>query len=101
MTSPILLTGGTGTLGCLVAPQLRDAGCAVQVLSRRSHESAGGVEFVTGDLATGEGIDAAVKGSARSCTALVAPRAMNTTRKLVRAAPGRCAAPGLHLGRRR
>jgi len=62
MTSPILLTGGTGTLGRLVVPRLRDAGCHVRVLSRRSHESGDGVEFVTGDLATGEGIEAAVTG---------------------------------------
>ncbi|MGH4019040.1 MAG: hypothetical protein ACRDT0_07340 [Pseudonocardiaceae bacterium] len=30
MTSPILLTGGTGTLGCLVVPLLRDAGVRFQ-----------------------------------------------------------------------
>ncbi|MGH3451313.1 MAG: SDR family oxidoreductase [Haloechinothrix sp.] len=62
MTSPILLTGGTGTLGRLVAPRLRDAGCTVRVLSRRTHEPGDGVEFITGDLATGEGIEAAVNG---------------------------------------
>jgi len=62
MTPPILLTGGTGTLGRLVVPLLRDAGCRVRVLSRHHHESADGVEFVTGDLATGEGIEAAVRG---------------------------------------
>jgi uncharacterized protein YbjT (DUF2867 family) len=60
--SPILLTGGTGTLGRLVAPRLRNAGRPLRVLSRRRHDSADGVEFVTGDLATGEGIDAAVAG---------------------------------------
>jgi len=63
MASPILVTGGTGTLGQLVVPLLRDAGCDVRVLSRRSHESEEGIEFVTGDLATGEGIEAAVKGT--------------------------------------
>lgn len=62
MTSPILLTGGTGTLGRLVVPLLRDAGRTVRVLSRSAHEDADGVEFVTGDLATGEGADAAVAG---------------------------------------
>jgi uncharacterized protein YbjT (DUF2867 family) len=61
-TSPILVTGGTGTLGRLVVPRLRDAGCNVRVLSRRSHESGDGIEFVTGDLATGEGVEAAVDG---------------------------------------
>ena len=62
MTSPILVTGGTGTLGRLVVPRLRDAGCNVRVLSRRSHESEDGIEFMTGDLATGEGIEPAVDG---------------------------------------
>jgi uncharacterized protein YbjT (DUF2867 family) len=62
MTSPILVTGGTGTLGRVVASRLRDAGCPVRVLSRRSHEARDGVEFVTGDLTTGDGIEAAVDG---------------------------------------
>jgi uncharacterized protein YbjT (DUF2867 family) len=59
----MLVTGGTGTLGRLVVPRLRDAGCQVRVLSRRSREAADGPGFVTGDLATGEGIDAAVDGA--------------------------------------
>ena len=62
MTTPILLTGGTGTLGRLVAPRLRAAGRDVRVLSRHSHEPRDGIEFVTGDLAAGQGIDAAVHG---------------------------------------
>ncbi|MGH8909580.1 MAG: SDR family oxidoreductase [Egibacteraceae bacterium] len=63
MTSPVLVTGGTGTLGQLVVSRLRDGGCEVRVLSRRSHESGDGVEFVMGDLASGEGIDAAAEGA--------------------------------------
>src|SRR5260370_25576287 len=63
LASPILVTGGTGTLGRLVVPRLRGAGCDVRVLSRRSREGGEGVEFVTGDLATGEGIDVAVEGT--------------------------------------
>jgi uncharacterized protein YbjT (DUF2867 family) len=63
ISSPVLVTGGTGTLGRLVVPRLRDAGCPVRVLSRNGHEGADGVEFVTGDLATGDGIDAAVAGA--------------------------------------
>jgi uncharacterized protein YbjT (DUF2867 family) len=58
-----LVTGGTGTLGRLVVPRLRDDGGKVRVLSRRSREAAEGIEFVTGDLDTGEGIDAAVAGA--------------------------------------
>jgi uncharacterized protein YbjT (DUF2867 family) len=61
--SPILVTGGTGTLGRLVVPRLRDAGCTVRVLSRRRREAGAGIEVVTGDLATGEGIAAAVEGA--------------------------------------
>ena len=62
MTSPILVTGGTGTLGRHVVRRLQDAGSNVRVLSRRSHEFGDGIEFMTGDLATGEGIEAAVDG---------------------------------------
>jgi len=62
MTSPILLTGGTGTLGRLVLRRLQESDRHVRVLSRRPHEPEDGVEYVTGDLATGEGIDEAVTG---------------------------------------
>lgn len=63
MTAPILLTGGTGTLGSLVTPLLRDAGAKVRILSRTAHQPADGIEYVTGDLRSGEGIDAAVAGA--------------------------------------
>jgi uncharacterized protein YbjT (DUF2867 family) len=59
----ILVTGGTGTLGRHVVPRLLDAGCKVRVLSRSSREAEEGIEFVTGDLATGEGVEAAVEGA--------------------------------------
>lgn len=64
MAAPILVTGGTGTLGGMVVAQLRDAGHTVRVLSRSERETANGIEFVAGDLATGEGVDAAVRGIA-------------------------------------
>jgi uncharacterized protein YbjT (DUF2867 family) len=57
---PVLVTGGTGTLGRLVVPRLRDAGCQVRVLSRHDHPSGDGVEFVVGDLTTGTGLPGAV-----------------------------------------
>lgn len=59
---PILVTGGTGTLGRLVVPRLQEAGHAVRVVSRHSRPPQDGVEFVTGDLATGDGVQAAVDG---------------------------------------
>jgi len=61
--APILVTGGTGTLGKLVVGRLRDAGRTVRVLSRHSREDEDGIAFVTGDLAKDEGIEAAVEGT--------------------------------------
>lgn len=58
-----LVTGGTGTLGRLVVPRLQDAGCDVRVLSRYGRERGGDIEFVTGDLASGAGVQAAVQGA--------------------------------------
>jgi uncharacterized protein YbjT (DUF2867 family) len=60
---PILVSGGTGTLGRLIVSRLRATGRKVRVLSRHSHPSQEGIEFVVGDLATGEGIETAVKGA--------------------------------------
>jgi uncharacterized protein YbjT (DUF2867 family) len=72
MSPPILLTGGTGTLGRIVGPLLRAAGRDVRVLSRHAQPSphtdidigngSVGAGFVIGDLATGDGVDAAVEG---------------------------------------
>jgi uncharacterized protein YbjT (DUF2867 family) len=62
VTAPVLLTGGTGTLGRQVAPLLRLAGRQVRVLSRTPHESGEGIEYLVGDLDTGAGVTAAVDG---------------------------------------
>lgn len=62
MAAPILVTGGTGTLGRLVVSRLRKAGRDVRVLSRSAHESVDGVEYVVGDVSTGEALDRAVSG---------------------------------------
>jgi uncharacterized protein YbjT (DUF2867 family) len=87
MTSPILVTGGTGTLGRLVVRCLRESGCDVRVLSRRSHESKDGIEFMTGDLATGEGIEAAVDGAETIVHLAGSPKGdEDKARNLVRAA---------------
>ena len=96
MTSPILVTGGTGTLGHFVVRRLRGAGYDVRVLSRRGGESIDGIEFMTGDLATGEGIEPAVDG----VVAIVhcagnAKGDADLTRNLVRAASSQTRLPHL------
>ena len=63
VSSPILVTGGTGTLGRLVVARLREAGRDVRVLSRSKHDGSQGIDFVTGDLTTNDGIEAAVGGT--------------------------------------
>jgi uncharacterized protein YbjT (DUF2867 family) len=96
MTSPILVTGGTGTLGRLVVRRLRDAGRNVRVLSRRSHEAEAGTEFMTGDLATGEGIEPAVDGVETIVhLAGSAKGDEDKTRNLVRAASSQTRLPHL------
>jgi uncharacterized protein YbjT (DUF2867 family) len=64
MGKPILVTGGTGTLGRLVVARLVEAGRGVRVLSRQDDGATpdAAVEFVTGDLASGAGVDGAVDG---------------------------------------
>src|SRR5438876_438898 len=63
MMTSILVTGGTGTLGQPVAQRLRDAGASVTVLSRHPGETAEGIRWTAGDLSTGEGIEAAMRGA--------------------------------------
>lgn len=62
--TPIMVTGGTGTLGRLVVARLRDAGRDVRVLSRgrKDRADADRVEYVTADLTTGDGVLAALDG---------------------------------------
>jgi uncharacterized protein YbjT (DUF2867 family) len=65
MTAPILLTGGTGTLGrSVTARLLQHAGCQLRILSRHSQQPRDRIEFVLGDLATGDGVEPAVEGIA-------------------------------------
>ena len=63
MNAPILVTGGTGRLGRHVVSRLRDAGLDIRVLSRHSPASADGIEYMTGDLFKGLGIEPAVDGA--------------------------------------
>ena len=59
---PILVTGGTGTLGHHVVRRLREKGHGVRVLTRSRREDEDGVRFITGDLLAGPGIERAVEG---------------------------------------
>jgi uncharacterized protein YbjT (DUF2867 family) len=87
MTSSILVTGGTGTLGRHVVRRLRDAGREIRVLSRHDHASGDGIEYVTGDLLKGEGIEPAVEGAATIVHCAGSSKGDDeATRNLVRAA---------------
>ena len=93
---PILVTGGTGTLGRLVVRRLRDDGRNVRVLSRRPREAENGIEFVRGDLRQREGLERAVDG----VSTIVHCASSNTgdadaTRNLVHAAASLLKAPHL------
>jgi uncharacterized protein YbjT (DUF2867 family) len=61
---PMLVTGGTGTLGRPLVDLLGRAGQPVRVLSRRPRAAGDPpVEWVVGDLATGAGLERAVDGA--------------------------------------
>lgn len=60
----ILVTGGTGTLGRHVVRRISEAGRDVRVLTRRTGKHETGVRFITGDLLSDAGIDAALDGVA-------------------------------------
>jgi len=93
--STILVTGGTGTLGRQVVPLLRDAGQPVRVLSRRDHEAAEGIEYLTGDLRTGDGIAAAVDGADVIVHCAGANKGDDETTKMLVRAAARAGAPHL------
>ena len=60
----VLVTGGTGHLGRDIVSRLTSRGHRVRVLARNPRpESAPGIEWIKGDLATGAGIDRAVAGA--------------------------------------
>jgi uncharacterized protein YbjT (DUF2867 family) len=87
MDKAILVTGGTGNLGRLLVNELRGVGQHVRVLTRRPRETGDGVEYVVGDLVTGEGVAAAVAGVDTVVHCASASKGdADTTRTLVRAA---------------
>ncbi|GAA4992489.1 NAD(P)H-binding protein [Kineococcus glutinatus] len=62
MDAPILVTGGTGTIGRRVVPLLRAAGRDVRTLSRHPHPGAGGSRHFLGDTVAGRGLRPALAG---------------------------------------
>jgi uncharacterized protein YbjT (DUF2867 family) len=95
VTSLVLVTGGTGRLGRLVVRRLEHAGCDVRVLTRRSHEAADGIQFLIGDLRTGEGVVGAVNGVEAIVHCATSSKGdVDATRNLVQAA-SRVGAPHL------
>src|SRR5580693_8540644 len=87
MTSPVLVTGGTGRLGKLVVARLQDSGCDVRVLARHDRPTPQGVTFFTADLRTGQGIEPAVTAAAAIIHCATSTRGdAEATRNLVAAA---------------
>ena len=62
MNAPLLVTGGTGTIGSRVVPLLREAGCDLRILTRHPREAAPGIHHVEGDTVAGRGLAAALDG---------------------------------------
>ncbi|MHA7180313.1 SDR family oxidoreductase [Arthrobacter sp. MDB2-24] len=62
MNTPILVTGGTGTIGSRVVPILRTAGLNVRILSRHPRPGGSGIEHVGGDTVAGAGLRPALEG---------------------------------------
>ena len=58
----VLVAGGTGTVGRVVVDQLLAKGADVRVLSRGRRSRERDVEHVTGNVRSGDGLDAAVAG---------------------------------------
>jgi uncharacterized protein YbjT (DUF2867 family) len=96
MTMPILVTGGTGTLGRRLVPRLSEAGGDVRVLTRRARPDEDGIRYLAGDLATGEGVEAAVDGVATIVHCAGGARGDDAlTRDLVEAVSARAGTPHL------
>lgn len=62
MSTPILVTGGTGNIGRHTIPVLRAAGREVRILSRRVRPAEPGIQYVVGDTVKAIGLDEALNG---------------------------------------
>lgn len=103
MGGPILVTGGTGTLGRPLVDRLLAEGAAVRVMSRRQrrHGDERPYAWAVADLATGEGLEAAVEGAGAIVHCATGPRHdVAGTRRLIESAEragDRAGADGPHL----
>jgi uncharacterized protein YbjT (DUF2867 family) len=61
--SKVLITGGRGRLGRIIAPLLTDKGHTVRIMSRSAAKSDSPYEWAQADLETGEGLREAVAGT--------------------------------------
>lgn len=90
MTTPLLVTGGTGTLGRLIVPRLVADGRTVRVLSRTPRDPGDGVEYVAADLRADDAdraVAAAVDGVGTVLHLAGGPKGDDeATRRLARAA---------------
>ena len=100
---PILVTGGTGTLGRHVVRRLNSAGHHIRVFTRQPRHDEKGVSFARGDLLSGIGLDAAVAGVATIIHCAGGSKGDDTRDAESRRRGGthRTTAPRLHLGRGR
>jgi uncharacterized protein YbjT (DUF2867 family) len=62
MSDTILITGATGTLGTALVPLLEQAGAKLRLTSRSEHRPDRNAEWVQADIATGSGLDTALRG---------------------------------------
>ncbi|WP_179775995.1 SDR family oxidoreductase [Amycolatopsis endophytica] len=88
MTETILVTGGTGVLGREAARRLLGPDREIRVLSRRDAPAGTPYAWRTGDLRTGEGIDAAVAGAdvIVHCATTLGSKDVTATNTLIEAA---------------
>jgi uncharacterized protein YbjT (DUF2867 family) len=77
VSSRVLVTGASGSIGTVVAAQLRDAGVPVRALSRNPHSGnlPDGIDVVRGDLTAPETLDQALSDVAAVFLVWVAPLA--------------------------
>jgi nucleoside-diphosphate-sugar epimerase len=81
MTTPILMTGGTGNIGSRVVRRLRAAGTDVRIISCHPLANEPGIEYVPGDIVAGTSLTGAVaaEGAVHAVLPASAEAHMSTT----------------------